>query len=943
MNAVEDKFPLVSIIVRTKNRPRLLDKALNSIAAQNYRPIEVIIVNDGGVPLERELLQNTLGNIKLNYICLEKNQGRAKAGNIGIRNASGKYIGFLDDDDELLSDHVSSLVKPLEKYDYKIAFSEAESINLEYEPDQGQMLPTNRQHFNWKFNYQELLVCNHIPFNSLLFSRDIFREIGELDEDFELYEDWDLLIRIGEQYQFFHVNKITAHYYQWDKDVQINQRDQQHMRDTHLRIIEKHKDKISPSFILDIWKEKENRDSELQYLQNRTTELNHLLTEKDSKISELEQQLMKEQSKISELEHEVIEKDSKISYLSTTLFSIQDSLAWIIIERFLRLKERVFPFGTRRRHSVDLIIKSIKLYDREGFKALFNKIYTKFFPINNGSLYAIWIKNNEPKRRELEIQEVLSKSLIYRPKISIITPVYNPPKDAFIKMIESVVNQTYDNWELCTADASSDASIRKIIESYIRKDDRIKVKYLDKNKGIAGNTNEALSMATGDFIALLDHDDTLAPFALYEVAKCISENPNVDFIYSDRDKITQDGKRFDPFFKPDWSPDYLLSQNYVCHLNVFRKDIIDKIGGFRTEYEGSQDYDLVLRVTELTNNIVHIPKVLYHWRLVKGSAANDPEAKPYAYQAAIKSLQDAVNRRDWKATVTFGAAKGLYRVIFDVDTQKKVSIIVPTKDNVKILKNCLQSILDKTLYKNYEIIIVDNQSKEFETFKYYETLKKDPKIKILMFNKPFNFSEINNFAVSKTNTEYIIFLNNDTEIITQNWIELLMGFAQRKDIGAVGAKLIYPDNTIQHAGLILDAKCNVRRSHHRYPRNSLGYGGRIQSIQNLSAVAAAAMMMRRKVFEEVGGFDPAFIVAHGDIDLCLKLRERGYLIVYEPHVEIYHYESYTRGYEDTPEKIRRLINETKILLQKKGHILKKGDSYYNPNLTPDKEDFSIRI
>ncbi len=558
--------------------------------------------------------------------------------------------------------------------------------------------------------------------------------------------------------------------------------------------------------------------------------------------------------------------------------------------------------------------------------------------------YKIWIIENEPTEKDIESYRKKSLLFTHRPKISIVTPVWNTEERWLKQAIESVLNQVYDNWELCIADGgSTQPYIKEILDYYSKKDTRIKVKFLAENKGIALNSNEALALTTGEFVAFLDHDDELAPFALFEVVRSINENQDVQFIYSDRDKITTEGKRFEPFFKPDWSPDYLLSQNYLCHLNVVKKDLLNKVGWFREAYEGSQDYDLFLRITDQTDKIVHIPKILYHWRTVPTSAANTIDVKPYAIESSLKALQEAINRREWSAIASQGTTKGLYRVIFQLAFEPKVSIIIPTKDKSDILKKCIDSIINKTTYKNYDIIIIDNLSIEQKTFNYYKELETIANIKLFKYNKPFNFSEINNYAVSKTDSEYILFLNNDTEVITNNWIELMVGFAQRKGTGAVGVKLIYPNNRIQHAGLILDEKGNVRRSHYCYMRNSIGYAGRIQSIQNVSAVAAACMMVKREIFNEVGGFDPQFVVAHGDIDFCLKLIDKGYLIVYEPHVELYHHESLSRGYEDTPEKIERLKKETDLLLGRWGHVLNEGDRYFNPNLTAEKEDFSIKI
>ena len=566
--------------------------------------------------------------------------------------------------------------------------------------------------------------------------------------------------------------------------------------------------------------------------------------------------------------------------------------------------------------------------------------------------YEIWIQRNEPTKEKMEAYKKESRCFNYRPKISIVTPVWNIEEKLLRAAIESAINQVYDNWELCVADGgSTNPSVEKVLKEYAEKDSRIKIKFLIENKGIAVNSNEALSLATGEFVTFLDHDDELAPFALYEVVKLLDDNVELDFIYSDEDKITTKGIRIDPFFKPNWSPDMFLSHNYLCHLSVIRKDLVDIVGGFREGYDGSQDYDLFLRVTELIDEkrIAHIPTILYHWRLVLGSAAELVSAKPYALVAAKKALDDALARRGIEGEVSDGLFTSSYRVRYKIIGSPKVSIIIPTKDKVNILKTCVESIIEKTDYKNYEIVIVDNQSKEEETFAYYDKIKNNREIKILEYTRPFNFSAINNYAASEVDAEYILFLNNDTEVISNEWLSAMLEHAQRKEIGAVGAKLLYPNNTIQHAGVILGitgtpGKKGVAGHSHKYlPNTEYGYFLKAHLIENISAVTAACMMLRKGVFEEVGGFDEIMSIAFNDVDLCLKIRERGYLIVYTPYAKLYHYESLSRGYEDNPEKQTRFLNEVEYMREKWGHAIDEGDPYYNPNLTLDKEDFSIKL
>jgi len=558
--------------------------------------------------------------------------------------------------------------------------------------------------------------------------------------------------------------------------------------------------------------------------------------------------------------------------------------------------------------------------------------------------YEIWILKNEPTKEKLEEYKKESLSFEYRPKISIITPVWNTDEKWLRAAIESVFSQVYDNWELCIADGcSTKLHVRKILEEYAKKDSRIKVKFLDENNGIAGNSNEALSLATGEFIGFLDHDDELAPFALYEVVKLLNQKSELDFIYSDEDKITTEGKRRDPFFKPDWSPDMFLSYNYICHFTTIRKCLVNKVGGFREEYDGSQDYDLFLRVTKKTQKIAHIPYILYHWREVSESAAYIETAKPYAYESAKKALRDHLESSDHDVKIFDGRYKGSYRVKYKIKEHPNISIIIPTKDKVDVLKRCIESIQTKTRYENYEIIIVNNNSQEERTFEYFEKLKLNLKIKILEYNKPFNFSEINNYAVSKVSNEYVVLLNNDTEVISGEWLEAMLEFCKRRDVGAVGAKLLYPNDTIQHAGIIIALGGVAGHSHKNFHKDDPGYTWRPHLIQNLSAVTAACMMLRKEVFKELGGFDEELSVAFNDVELCLKIREKGYLIVYTPYAELYHHESLSRGYENTQEKQARFLKEVEYIKKKWGHVIDKGDPYYNPNLTLDREDFSIKL
>ncbi len=566
--------------------------------------------------------------------------------------------------------------------------------------------------------------------------------------------------------------------------------------------------------------------------------------------------------------------------------------------------------------------------------------------------YRLWILQNDPSEAQLEQMRKECVTFSYRPKISIVTPVWNTDERWLRRAIESVLEQTYDNWELCIADGGSTReSVERVLKEYAEKDSRIKVKSLDENKGISGNSNEALSLAAGDFIGLLDHDDELAPFALCEVVKLLNKKRHVSFIYSDEDKIDEKRRRNNPFFKPDWSPDTFFSHNYICHFSVIKRELVQRVGGFREGYDGSQDYDLFLRVTETLDEreIAHIPKILYHWRTIQGSAADNVEAKPYAIVAAKKALANALYRRGIKASVLDGPYLSSYRVRYEITGNPKVSIIIPTKDKVGVLQTCVNSILEMTDYENYEVVIVDNQSREPETHDYYQRIKNNPHVKVLEYDSPFNFSAINNFAVAHADGEYLVLLNNDTEIVAEEWLTAMLEHAQREEVGAVGAKLLYYNNTIQHAGVVLGItgspgeKGVAGHSHKHLSDRALGYFLRPHIIGNVSAVTAACMMVRRDVYEQVGGLEEDLVVAFNDVDFCLKIRDRGYLIVYTPYAKLYHYESLSRGYEDNPEKQARFLKEVRYVREKWGGVIDTGDPYYNPNLTLEREDFSANI
>ncbi len=528
------------------------------------------------------------------------------------------------------------------------------------------------------------------------------------------------------------------------------------------------------------------------------------------------------------------------------------------------------------------------------------------------------------------------------PLISIVMPVYNVDSEWLDLAIKSIENQWYSHWELCIAD---DKSTNIDTVEYLKNihNPKIKVQFLDANFNISGASNAALKMAKGDYIALLDNDDEITPNALYEMVKAINEE-DAEFIYSDEDFISTDGVCSNPHFKPDFSPDLLLSHNYITHFTCFSKTLLDKVGNFNKEFDGAQDYDLFLRLTEQTSKIYHIQKVLYHWRTLETSTSVNSDVKPEALRRGSLLLEEVVQRRGLDASVVYGNIQHYFRVKYTIKNTPIVSIIIPFKDKSELLDMSINSILDRSTYENYEIIGISNNSEESETFEMMSALeKKDKRVSFYEYNVPFNYSDINNHAVNTyAKGKHILLLNNDIEIISSGWIEAMLEFSQRDNVGCVGAKLYYPDETIQHAGIIIGLGGYAGHSHKTFARYSGGYFNRLNVVQNLSAVTAACLMIKRSIYDEVGGLnDVDFKIAYNDVDFCLRVLEKGYLNIFTPFAEAYHHESISRGYEETPEKIARFQKEKDALFERHKNILESGDSYYNPNLTLDREDFSI--
>lgn len=559
------------------------------------------------------------------------------------------------------------------------------------------------------------------------------------------------------------------------------------------------------------------------------------------------------------------------------------------------------------------------------YRMKFHNINNFYNPFNVVD-YNDWLDNNE-EFSKFEEQK-------YNPLISILIPVYNIDKKYLSECIDSILAQTYSKFEICLVDdCSTKEETIETLKEYAKKDKRIKVKYRKVNGHISKATNDALAIAKGEFVALMDNDDTINENALYEMIKVLNEDKSIDMIYSDEDKINLNGKRCDPNFKSDFAPDSLLSSNYICHFTMLRKSIMDEIGGFRVGYEGAQDYDLFLRFTEKTNKVYHIPKILYHWRMVEGSTSMVIDNKSYALDRGKQALEDALKRRKIKGTVKIAKDCPYYYIEYDVIKNPKVSIIIPTRDLADTTRKCLESVYEKTTYKNYEVVVVNNNSQKEETFKLFEEYKKKyDNFSVIDANFEFNYSKINNLAISKTKSDYIVLLNNDIEVITPNWLELMIGYASQNHIGAVGAKLLYPDNTIQHGGVILGLGGVASHAFIGHQRDAIVWGGRLSVPYNYSAVTAACLMVSRKKWNEVKGLEEDLKVAYNDVDFNLKLLQKGYFNVFVPMIELYHYESKSRGKDTTSEKYKRFVIESKYMYDKWENEI-AADKFYNINFS----------
>lgn len=696
---------------------------------------------------------------------------------------------------------------------------------------------------------------------------------------------------------------------------------------------------------------------------NTPKDYEQCLAQKDLLIAQLNTQLQTMQATVQELEQQVAQLQEEVTQKSSANADLEREYRIAVsqrdekarrMEHYAKLHESMTGSVswriTKPLRSIMQILRRLRVLFAnrhlmaKGFHSLFKDgFHVTLQKTKNKLTQIIMAKRSIYSPAELEAQkgEKFSRDILF----SILVPLYNTPEKFLREMIQSVQAQTYGNWELCLADGSDEAhgSVAQVVKEFSDGDPRIRYQKLDANMGISGNTNACIDMARGDFISLFDHDDLLHPAALYETMKAICEQ-GADFVYTDETTFHKTPENvYNPHFKPDYAPDTLRANNYICHFTSFKASLLDEVGRFRPECDGSQDFDMVLRLTEKAEKIVHVPKILYYWRSHAKSVASGIGAKPYVVAAAKKAVADHLQRVGLKGMVLDSVSPSIYRLWYEIDGDPLVSILIPNYEHKAELKTCLESIYEKTTYKNFEVIIIENNSKSPEIFEYYEEIRKKwDNLKVVTWDSYFNFSAINNFGARYASGSHLLLLNNDTEVISPDWIQEMLMYSQRSDVGAVGAKLYYPDDTIQHAGLGLGLLTLAGHLHRNFDRWAPGYMGRLTYTQNLSGVTAACVMVRRDVWDQIGGLDESFEVAFNDVDMCMRIREKGYLIVWTPFAELYHYESKSRGLDEKPEARARFVGEVQRFQTRWAKELAAGDPYYNPNLTLDKEDFSLR-
>lgn len=937
------KMSKVSVIIPCYNQGRYIDEAVDSVLVQTFSDFEIIVVNDGSTD---EFTIDLLNHYQKpqTRIIHTTNQGLASARNNGIKVAQGEYILPLDADDKIGNEYLAEAVNVLDNNSsVGIVYCHAEVLGA---PWKKWNLP--------EFSLEKMLIDN-IIFCSSFFRKKDWEQVGGYDPEMVYgWEDYDFwLSLIEKEMQVYRIPKVLFYYREADNSM-VRSKSKQQKVEMFSKIFHKHQRLFQKN--INIWINKiidENQED--QQIQKQMRQIGG----KDKQLKEKEQKIDQYQIQLDLLQQGLnIEKNSRMEITNSRSWKLTSPLRQI--STFLRkgkCKFISFIYHFNRQYK---FLRASGLFDKDYYLETYPDVQRSCMDplvhyITNGAregrnpcyLFntSFYLEQNldlsesdlNPLIHYLQfgvqegrIPNPMIGSMHYYPRFSIITPVYNVEENLLRQCISSVLHQVYNNLELYLVDdGSSEAHVKDVLEEYCARDHRVKIRFLKENQGIANASNVAVSMARGDFLCFLDNDDMLAPDALYETALLINKY-ETDVIYTDERIIDGSGGQVGSHFKPDFSPDLLLSHNYITHLTILRKSLFLQVGGFSSEYEGAQDYDLLLKVTEHTSKIHHIPKELYYWRSIETSSSANPEQKSYADDAGKRALEAALKRRNIHGDVFNTDRRFYYHVQRKLAAHPLISIIIPFRDKAEYLQKCIEAILFKSSYPQYEIIGVNNGSKKQQTFDVIQYLKKvDQRVRFYDYNIPFNYSKINNYAVTMAKGEHIVLMNNDIEIINPDWIESLLEHSQRKEVGAVGAKLYFPDSRIQHAGIIIGMGGFVGHSYKYFAKDSPGYLNRLMCIHNVCAVTGALLMVKKRLFESVGGLDEKNLaIALNDVDFCLKLMGKGFINVFTPYCEASHHESVSRGYEETYANQTRFQKETSYFQKKWYDLLDKGDPYF---------------
>lgn len=923
-----NQMPLVSVLVRSIGR-QTLGQTLASVVAQTHAHMEVLVV--AAVPDHPALpVQDAANRLQLVETGLALH--RCEAANRAIELAKGAFMLLLDDDDWIAPDHIEVLVRALvEEPAFRVAYVRSQTVDAQGAAEGMQVL-------GMPFDGLRFLSGNWMPPHSVLFARSLVDEGCRFDLALDLYEDWDFWLQALQRGPFKFVDRVSAFYRIHDSSGVHKQVPFE--GDAYRTLYRK-------------WRERwtENEVCGLMARNWRLNDVQDMLAARDAELAaerfawEADRVAMQRAREL-DLERqlaglELIRQASVPAHVHRqAVEQITNSRSWRVTAplrrwtaRLIRLKHTLRKMHHVLHKTPDLLPAVVRAMRRKGARAVLGG---GVHVLEQQALYQAWIQQGEPERGAYVQMAAQGASWANRPLVSVLMPTYNTPLGLLDEAIQSVVDQLYDRWELCIADdASPDPALRERLVTWAAREPRIRLTLREANGHISASSNSALAAAQGEWVALLDHDDRLHPLALWRVVEALQTHGDAEIVYSDEDKLDEAGKRFDPYFKPDYNKELMWGQNMISHLGCYRRRTLVEVGGFRLGLEGSQDYDVALRVIERCrpHQVVHVPHVLYHWRVHAGSTAMTPNQKPYAELASRRALAEHLERLGLDARVEeCPEIRNMNRVRLALPAERPlVSILIPTRDRLGLLRQCVESIRSRTQGDRYEIVVIDNGSVEPETMLYFDLLRHRG-ARIVRDDRPFNFSALNNLAAREAKGEFLCLMNNDIEVLTSDWLDEMLSFAMQADVGAVGARLWYPNRTLQHAGVVVGLGGVAGHVHVGLPQGHVGYFGRVALHHRLSAVTAACLMVRKALYEAVGGMNEEIAVAFNDVDFCLRLQAAGYPAVYTPYAEFVHHESASRGDDLSAENRQRFVAEEAMMHAKWGTPM-QADPYYSRNLS----------